>query len=147
MLSACADNGGLSTRDDDKRYFNASLGAVNHTNQFLYEFSVNGAFGRNADVYGGGIAGTCCVRLPRVWRPDLTVDIKYDLLINDGKDDNWKIKKGVLVEPYTKAGDVYVHFFPNDQIRVVVSLSGPSGSKHPIPYPVDPKRQRGEGRR
>jgi len=147
MGSACADSGGLSTRDDDKSYFNASLGAVNHTNQFLYEFSVNGAFGRNAEVYGGGIAGTCCVRLPRVWRPDLAVDIKYDLTLDEGSKHNWKFKKGVPVESYTKAGDVYVHFFPKDEIRVVVSTPGPRSSLHPIPYPVDPNQQRGEGRK
>lgn len=144
LLSACASSsGGLSTRDDDKRYINASLGSVNHTGQYLYGFYVNGQYGANASKYGGGNAGMCCVRLPRVWRPGLTVDIQYDLLINDGKDDNWKTKKGVPVEPYEKPGDMYVHFFPNDEIRVVVSLAGPSGSQHPIPYPVNPNKNRG----
>jgi len=145
LLSACAGSG-LSTRDNDN-YFNASVGGVNHTGQYLYGFSINGSFGGNASEYGGGNAGVCCVRLPVVYRPGLTADIKYNLLINDGKDDNWKTKIGVPVEPYTESGDVYVHFFPNDQIRVVVSLSGPSGSKHPIPYPVNPDQVRGDVRK
>ncbi|MFJ4290146.1 DUF3304 domain-containing protein [Cupriavidus sp. NPDC089707] len=141
LLSACA-SGGLSTRDDDKSYINVSLGAANHTGQYLYGFTVNGAFGANVREYGAAGPGTCCVRLPRVWRPGLTVDIEYDLLINDGRDDNWKTKKGVPVEPYTKPGSVYVHFFPNDVIRVVVSNWYPNGEGHPIPFPVNPNKQR-----
>ncbi|MFJ4290147.1 DUF3304 domain-containing protein [Cupriavidus sp. NPDC089707] len=132
-LSACA-SGGLSTRDDDKSYINVSRGPVNHTDQFLYGFYVNGAFGANARAYGWDIAGTCCVRLPRVWRPGLTVDIEYDLTLNDGSEHNWKTKKGVPVEPYMKPGSVYVHFFPNDVIRVVVSNWDPNGEGHPIPF-------------
>ena len=140
-LTACASSG-LSTRDSDKAYFNASIGGVNHTGQYLYGFSVNGSFGGNVSEYGAGNAGVCCVRLPRVYRPGLTVDIKYDLTLDDGTKHNWKTKNGIPVEPYTEPGDVYVHFFPNDQIRVVVSNAGP-GSRHPIPSPVNPDRQRG----
>ncbi|WP_084187205.1 DUF3304 domain-containing protein [Cupriavidus sp. SK-4] len=142
LLSACAGSGGLSTRDDDNSYINASLGAVNHTSQYLYGFTVNGAFGANASAYGAAGAGTCCVRLPRVYRPGLTVDLKYDLTLDDGSRHNWKTKKSVQVEPYTKPGDVYVHFFPNDVIRVVVSNWDPDGEGHPIPYPVRPNGQR-----
>ncbi len=144
-LTACAGSA-MSTRDKDSNYFNASLGGVNHTGQYLYGFSLDGSFGGNASKYGGGNAGICCVRLPRVYRPGLTVDIKYDLLINDGKEHNWKMKKGVPVEPYTKSGSVYVHFFPNDQIRVVVSNVYPFGKDHPIPYPADPNQQSGDMR-
>ena len=144
VLAACAgSNGGLSTRDDDKRYINASIGPVNHTGQFLYGFTVNGQFGANARAYGADIASTCCVRLPRVWRPGLTVDIRYDLTLDDDSKHNWKTKKGVLVEPYTKPGDVYVHFFPNDEIRVVVTNVYPFGDAHPIPFPVNPNKKRG----
>ena len=147
LLAACAgSSGGLSTRDDDKRYLNVSLGGVNHTGQYLYSFSVNGYFGGNVNKYAGGSAGICCVRIPRIWRPGLTVDIQYDLLINDGKDDNWKTKKGVPVEPYTEPGSVYVHFFPNDEIRVVVSNPGPRSTLHPIPYPTRPSDPTGDKR-
>ncbi|WP_454763000.1 DUF3304 domain-containing protein [Cupriavidus campinensis] len=146
LLSACTGSG-LSTRDADTTYFNASIGPVNHTDQYLYMFSVGKTSSVGASAYGSRNAGSCCVRLPVVYRPGLTVDITYNLLINDGKDDNWKTKIGVPVEPYTESGDLYVHFFPNDRIRVVVSLSGASGSKHPIPYPVNPNQERGDVRK
>lgn len=141
-LTACASSD-LSTKDKNKDYFNASIGPVNHTSQYLYGFQVNGAFGANAGAYGGDIAGTCCVRLPRLYRPGLTVDIDYDLTLDDGSKHNWKTRKAVPVDPYTEPGDVYVHFFPNDQIRVVVSRAGPGSSQHPIPRPVDPGERRG----
>ncbi|WP_454766709.1 DUF3304 domain-containing protein [Cupriavidus campinensis] len=137
LISACA-SGGLSTRDADKTYFNASIGPVNHTGQFLYGYRVNGTFGANARAYGWDIAGTCCVRLPRVYRPGLTVDITYDLTLDDGSKHNWKTKTAVPIEPYIEPGSLYVHFFPNDQIRVVVSNWDPNGKGHPIPHPVNP---------
>ena len=65
LLAACASSsGGLSTRDADKAYINASIGPVNHTSQYLYGFTINGAFGANARAYAWRNAGTCCVRLP-----------------------------------------------------------------------------------
>jgi len=144
LISACAS--GLSTRDDDKKYFNASIGQVNHTDQYLYGFRVNGAYGANASAYGGDIAGTCCVRLPVVYRPGLTVDITYDLTLDDGSKHNWKTKTAVPVEPYSEPGDLYVHFFPNDRIRVVVSNPGPRSTLHPIPRPINPDWKRDEER-
>ncbi|WP_198173384.1 DUF3304 domain-containing protein [Cupriavidus sp. USMAA2-4] len=144
LLTSCASNsGGLSTRDADKAYINASIGPVNHTSQFLYGFTVNGQFGANARAYGADIASTCCVRLPRVWRPGLTIDIRYDLTLDNGSKHNWKTKKGVPVEPYTEPGSVYVHFFPDDQIRVVVTNWAPNAAEHPIPFPVNPNKKRG----
>ncbi|WP_152548441.1 DUF3304 domain-containing protein, partial [Cupriavidus sp. SK-4] len=104
-----------------------------------------GALGANASAYGAAGAGTCCVRLPRAYRPGLTVDVKYDLTLDDGSRHNWKTKKGVPVEPYTKLGSVYVHFFPNDEIRVVVTDVYPFGKDHPIPFPADPNLHRRGG--
>ncbi|WP_181925839.1 DUF3304 domain-containing protein [Cupriavidus taiwanensis] len=139
-LTACAASG-LPTKDKTKDYFNASIGPVNHTDQFLYMFSIEDSTSAGARAYGWRNAGSCCVRLPRVYRPGLTVDIDYDLTLDDGSKHNRKTRKAVPVEPYAEPGDVYVHFFPDDQIRVVVSLAGPSSSKHPIPRPVDMSRQ------
>lgn len=143
VLAACASSSGLSTRNDDDAYFNAPIGPVNHTSQFLYMFSVDGATSAGARAYGWRNAGSCCVRLPLVYRPGLTVDVDYDLTIENNSKHNWKTRKGIPVEPYTEPGDVYVHFFPDDKIRVVVSLSGPRGSRHPIPHPVDPNKKNG----
>ncbi|MCO4861794.1 DUF3304 domain-containing protein [Cupriavidus sp. WGlv3] len=72
-LTACASTG-LSTKDKNKDYFNASIGPVNHTDQFLYMFFIENATSAGARAYGWRNAGSCCVRLPKVYRPGLSVD-------------------------------------------------------------------------
>ena len=47
-------------------------------------------------------------------------------------------EKVVEVEKYDETGDIYMHFFPNDEVRVVVSWVGPRNPRHPIPLPVEP---------
>lgn len=47
-------------------------------------------------------------------------------------------KKTVEVEKYDEPGDIYLHFFPDDVIRVVVTNVGPRHPTHPIPLPVKP---------
>ncbi|MGO4813470.1 hypothetical protein AB4156_28445 [Cupriavidus sp. 2MCAB6] len=45
----------------------------------------------------------------------------------------------VDVEPYTEAGTIYAHIFPNDVVCVVVSARYDAQClNHPIPYPVNP---------
>jgi len=54
----------------------------------------------------------------------------------------WNMPKGVVdvrkekiveVEKYDEPGSIYLHFFPNDEVRVVVSNAAGYGDKHPIP--------------
>lgn len=47
-------------------------------------------------------------------------------------------EKIVEVEKYDEPGSIYLHFFPNDEIRVVVSNVAGWGAEHPIPRPVKP---------
>lgn len=50
--------------------------------------------------------------------------------------------KIVEVEKYDKQGDVYVHFFPDDEIRVVVTRWIGASPKHPITPPPGTMMQR-----
>ncbi|CDG84881.1 hypothetical protein GJA_4273 [Janthinobacterium agaricidamnosum NBRC 102515 = DSM 9628] len=49
----------------------------------------------------------------------------------EGHTDIFK-EKIVEVEKYDEAGDIYMHFFPNDEVRVVVSNARGASSAHPI---------------
>ena len=120
---------------DKGKFVNVSIGAVNHTNYYLYEFYVNGAMGPNVDQYSFDIPSTCCVRLPREWRPDLQVTVKWNMTVNHKA--SWKTKV-VPIEQYTEPGSIYVHFFPNDEVRVVSSNLDPNHENHPIPLPHRP---------
>ncbi|GJI97349.1 hypothetical protein RugamoR57_40670 [Duganella caerulea] len=47
-------------------------------------------------------------------------------------------EKIVEVEKYEETGSIYMHFFPNDEVRVVVSRFAPSSSEHPIHHLGNP---------
>jgi hypothetical protein len=113
----------------------AQVGIVNHTGKFIYSASVDGAGGGNMDAWGGGIAGACCTSIPRVWYPSMKVLVRWDM--PEGHTHIWK-EKTVEIEKYDRPGDIYMHFFPDDEVRVVVTNFDPIHPKHPIPLPAKP---------
>jgi len=133
-LSACAglDNERASAESETAP---AQVGVVNHTGNYIYSASVNGAGGGNMSRWGAGVANICCTSIPRVWYPGMKVRVRWDM--PDGHTHNVK-EKIVEVEKYERPGDVYLHFFPNDEVRVVVSPVGPRNRNYPIPLPVKP---------
>lgn len=114
----------------------ASVGIVNHTDQYIYSASVNGASGGNMSAWGVGNASVCCTTIPRVWYPQMKVRVRWNMPI--GVKDVIK-EKIVEVEKYSEAGDIYMHFFPNDEVRVIVSGDGPGAPNYPILHSGKPK--------
>jgi len=47
-------------------------------------------------------------------------------------------EKVVEVEKYDRPGDIYMVFFPNDEVRVVVSRNGSRAADFPIPRVAKP---------
>lgn len=86
-------------------------------------------------AWGAGTANICCTSIPRVWYPGMKVRVRWDM--PNGHTHNVK-EKIVEVEKYERPGSVYLHFFPNDEIRLVVTSIVGFSSKHPIPPPVKP---------
>ena len=127
-LTGCATR---STDTDRGSSAIAGVGIVNHTGQFIYSASANGAGGGNMSAWGAGSPSTCCVIIPRVWHPHMTVRVRWNMPI--GIKDVIK-EKIVEVEKYDRLGDVYLNFFPNDEVRVVVSRNGPRADDFPIPH-------------
>ena len=102
---------------------------VNHTSKCIYSSSiegipnggrpiVGGGSGANMDAWGAGIAGTCCASIPRVWYPAMKVLVRWNM--PEGIKDVVK-EKVVEVEKYERPGSIYLHFFPNDEVRVVIT--------------------------
>lgn len=113
----------------------AQIGIVNHTSKYIYSASVNGSWGGNMDAWGAGGAGVCCTSIPRVWYPGMKVLVRWNM--PDGIKDVIK-EKTVEIEKYDEPGSIYMHFFPNDEVRVVVSIYPGYSSAHPIPEPIEP---------
>lgn len=131
-----------------------SYHAYNHTDQHIVAIVINGQGGiLDASAHGEG-GGVCCVVLPKKWRPGLMATIKWRLegdwlkdeqgkeVIRDGKKvlvpGPWK-EGTVEVPKYDNSkgmGDFYMHFFPNDEVKVLVALFGAGHPSHPYPHPT-----------
>lgn len=131
LLAGCS----TSSAVDDSSY-GASVGIVNHTGKFIYSASANGGGGGHMEAWGAGGANVCCVMVPRKWYPGMKVPVRWDM--PEGSKHIYK-EKIVEVERYEESGgSLYIHVFPNDEIRVVISKYAGWSPKHPIPAPVEP---------
>src|SRR5471030_2184150 len=113
----------------------AQVGIVNHTGNYIDSASVDGAGGGNMARWGEGIANICCTSIPEMWHPGMKVLVRWDMPVGHQHIVKEKI---VEVEKYERPGDIYIVFFPNDEVRVVVSLNGPRASDFPIRYVRNP---------
>ena len=113
----------------------AKIGIVNHTGNFIYSASVNDAGGANMSAWGVGGADVCCISLPRAWYSGMKVSVRWNMPVGVKSVIKEKI---VEVEKYERPGSVYMHFFPDDEVRVIVSGVGPRSPDYPIPHSGNP---------
>lgn len=126
---------------------------VNYTDEPIVSILINGEGGLlhvTAHNEGGEM---CCVVMPRKWSPGLNATIKWqeggtykrdaqgNVVSVDGVPvviaGQWK-SKTVEVPKYDNVqleGRVYIHFFPNDDVKVTVNKFGPGHISHPYPSP------------
>lgn len=131
VVSACATEQPIK----ESSTATAQVGIVNHTGKYIYSASVNGSGGGNMERWGAGIANICCSSIPRIWYPGMKVLVQWDM--PEGHTHIVK-EKTVEVEKYDEPGSIYIHFFPNDEVRVVVSIYPGYSSAHPISEPIEP---------
>lgn len=142
-LSACSG--------DEK--IGVSYHAYNHTDEHIVSIVINGKGGvLDASAHGEG-GGVCCVVLPKRWRPGLMATVKWQLdgdwlkdgqgkeIIRDGKKvlvpGPWK-EQTVEVPKYgEEMGMFFIHFFPGDEVKVLINLYGAGHKNHPYPHPDD----------
>ncbi|WP_083941276.1 DUF3304 domain-containing protein [Pseudoduganella violaceinigra] len=132
VVTACSTH---PSRDDS--VYGASVGIVNHTSKYIHSALANGAGGANMGAWGAGGANVCCVIVPSKWYPGLKVHVRWNM--PEGSKDVYK-EKIVEVERYEDddGGSLYIHIFPNDEVRVVVSTYAGWSTKHPIPASKKP---------
>lgn len=130
LMSACS----TQSKVDDSSY-GASIGIVNHTEKFIYSAAVNGVGGANMAAWGAGYGNVCCASVPTTWRPGMMVLVQWDM--PEGSKHIYR-EKMVEVERYEEPGSIYLHFFPDEKIRVVVSPYFGASPNHPIPRPSRP---------
>jgi hypothetical protein len=96
--------------------------------------------GYSAFQAGTGGSTVCCAVLPKRWRPDLTVEIRWNVTNWRDCDGNDYVRR-VPVERYDQVGALYVHFLADGNVRVVSSNYWPEASRYPGPHdPIPSKR-------
>ena len=129
LLSGCALKARQVEQAGPSPTATAQVGIVNHTGKYIYSASVDGAGGANMARWGAGGAEICCASIPRVWYPGMMVLVRWDM-----PEEHTHIvkEKMVEVEKYDETGSIYIHFFPDDEVRVVVSIYPGYSTAHPI---------------
>lgn len=141
VLLACTYTASRS-RTTKTEYLPVAMSGVQHlgSKYSISEFYVNGYYGSNVGREGGGGDVLCCVEIPREWREGLTAEVRWKAvrwvsssIPREEAVERVGIYRAVVaVERYQKPGRLWVHFFNNGRVRIVVSNEGPSGAQHPI---------------
>ncbi|MDZ5635719.1 DUF3304 domain-containing protein [Janthinobacterium sp. GMG1] len=139
LLSGCALKARQLEEASPSPTATAQVGIVNHTGKYIYSASVDGAGGGNMARWGAGGANICCTSIPRVWHPGMNVLVRWNM--PEGHTDVIK-EKMVEIEKYDRPGDIYMHFFENDEVRVVVSNDAGYGKDHPIQHTANPSTKK-----
>ncbi|WP_425338701.1 DUF3304 domain-containing protein [Glaciimonas immobilis] len=106
-----------------------SIGCLSHDGApYIYSFSVEEFYSKR--MVGGlscGGSGAFAYMLPLQWKPGMKVKVRWKPNARE-----W-IEKTTAIRRYDEAGDIFVHFFANDEVRIVSSpLSYPQSPQHPI---------------
>ena len=103
-------------------------GNVGYIHSYAVQETVHGQFSRGM-ISGLSCGGTVIAGypVPRAWTPGMKVKVRWK---PNGRD---YIEKTTTIPRYDAIGMLYVHFFPNDEVRVVVSQVGTLNPGHPIP--------------
>jgi len=119
---------------DERTNANIEVSGLNYTNTWITNFSVNGYAGHGISPNGGGGAFVCCVTIPREWRHNMMVTVRW------AKDDrmpgSWK-ERVVEVPRYAKKdiGFFAVHFYPDETVKVLVTTRAEGHPMYPYPRP------------
>jgi hypothetical protein len=151
---ACAFVGLLSACGEEKK---VSVGyeAVNHTDVWIHEVTVDGRGGVLAAESKGGSGTACCVSIPQRWRPDLLVTIGWQddstkkldgagkPIIHDGKPvliEGQKYSRTVAIQEYKESdvGSLKIHILENRDVVLKVSMLSPF---HPDYRPANPMQR------
>lgn len=96
--------------------------------------------GYDASRAGAGGRTVCCALLPRRWRPDLAVEIRWN--VTNWRDCDWmQHVRRVPVERYEEVGSLYVHFLADGNVRAVSSNYWPEASRYPGPHDRIPSKE------
>ncbi|WP_095111104.1 DUF3304 domain-containing protein [Pseudomonas sp. Irchel 3E20] len=129
---------GCKAEEPDKGSATAQISAYNHTEDFIYQFYIDGAGGASVRAYEGGGGFICCIGYPREWRPDLKATVRWTTSASNPKPytgETWH-EKVVPIEQYKELGTTLnVHFLEQGNVRLIISSMGSGHPEYPGPLP------------
>jgi hypothetical protein len=108
-----------------------SYGGINYTDESVDTFTINGEGSGSVYPHSGGNPGVCCIVIPKKWRSGLKATIRWQ---TNSDEVTWKTKT-VDIPEYKEVGDFFVHFFPNNVVKVLVSNVMIGHKDYPYPGP------------
>ncbi|WP_092312557.1 DUF3304 domain-containing protein [Cupriavidus alkaliphilus] len=111
--------------------FGAEVLGYNHTDQFIAAFTINGAYMGRSPSHGQSEA-ICCIKIPSKWNSKLEVEVSWTK--DDRSNEFWK-SKVIKIPYYASTGHLAVHFFPHEEVRVIVSEVYVGHERYPFPSP------------
>lgn len=128
IVSACS-----RAIDHDGDFEAVGVTGVHHlgSSYTISRFYVDGYNGGNVGPEGGGGSNTCCVLLPKIWRPGLTVELRWSVA-DWSQQNSQETSKGIYkslkysrfkaqvpVEEYQWPEQLRIHFFAGGRARVI----------------------------
>ncbi|WP_155634519.1 DUF3304 domain-containing protein, partial [Burkholderia stagnalis] len=142
---------GLPGCSDSKEVNPAGISGYNYTSAYIHTFRISGEDGKVKGVgpnispkrpdqeRSGGGAETCCVGIPKYWRPGMKLAVQwYANKMLDGKLGTWYVAHTEVPRYGPSTYGFWVHFLPDDRVRIQV-LDNPYGPARPAdddPYIV-----------
>ena len=136
-LAACEPKAGGSASEGkaDKSVASVMVDSVNYRIDREIKYTLYDISGGKKTPVGGSIVGLlesggakgCCLALPKEWRPGLMVRVEW------GEADFDRIyperyAKDLEIPRYDEPSDLYVVFYPEHEVEVVVSFGEPGDS-------------------
>ena len=136
-LAACEPKakGSESEGKADKSVASMMVDSVNYRIDRGMQYTLYDISGGKKTPVGGSIVGLlesggakgCCLALPKEWRPSLMVRVEWEESDFD-RTYSERYAKDLEIPRYDEPSDLYVVFYPEHEVEVVVSFGEPGDS-------------------
>ncbi len=109
----------------------ASIEPWNFTAMPVNDIYVNEQWGGAVHSHSGGGGSVCCTLIPKVWRKDLSVKIRWQT-----DDEKWHATMAPIPR-YDKPAALQILFLPNDKVQIYVNHYWPCSAPHPMPKAIE----------
>ena len=109
----------------------ASFSPYNFTDEQITDIYVNETWAGNIMGHSGGGSGICCAIVPKTWRPEIFVTVRWTK--DSGK--SWITRK-VMIPKYIESASLQLIFLKENKVDVYLRDVWPCSKGHPMPKTI-----------